>query len=120
MSGNKMIAVVKKSQDYKDKIRKIAVTINAPVFEKYQACNIQWKRSTYSRFGEKWESFSPVDRDLFDLDRINKETIALNVRISTLFMPCLHCSICYHYFYVLHVSHLLPSRKSDEKLISMH
>ncbi len=84
MSGNKIIALVKKSQGYKDKTQKIAVTINAPIFEKYQVCNIQWKTSTYSRFGETWDSFSPVDRDLFDLDRINKETIAINVRISTI------------------------------------
>ena len=78
-----MIAVVKRSEDFRT--QKIVVTINAPIFVKYQACNIQWERSTYSRFGQTWNSFSSMDYKLFHMDRINKETITLNVRIATLF-----------------------------------
>jgi hypothetical protein len=93
-----MIAVVKKPEENKDRTQKTVVTINTPIFVQYQTCNIQWERSTYSRFGETWDSFSPMDRELFALDRINKETITLNVRIDILFicpvhiiyMSCLH------------------------------
>ncbi len=93
MSVDKMIAVVKKSQDNEDKTQKIVVTINAPIFERDDlTCNIQWVRSTYSTFGDTWDSFSQMDRELFALYRINKETITLNVRITTLFLrpSCLH------------------------------
>ena len=87
MSGDKMIAVVKRSEDYKDRTQKIVVTINAPIFvQTNPTCNIQWERSTYSRFGESWDSFSSTDHKLFALHRINKEIITLTVRISTLFI----------------------------------
>ena len=85
-----MITVVKRSQGYKHKTQKIVVTTNAPIFENYQACNIQWEWSTYSRFSETWNSFSSMDYELFALDHINKDTIILNVRIGTLFI----CPVC--------------------------
>ena len=80
-----MIAVVNKSQDNEEKTQKIVVPINAPIFVQTSSttCTIQWERSTYSRFGETWEPFSPNDRKLFALDSTDKETITLHVRIAT-------------------------------------
>ena len=119
MSGDKMIAVVKRSEDFRT--QKIIVTINAPIFVKYQACSIQWERSTYSRFGETWDSFSPMDRELFALDRINKETITLNVRIDILFT----CPVCIEAFTAIsstsYISHLLPLISSHETVqVNLH
>ncbi len=90
-----MIAVVKKSEEYKDKTQKIVVIINAPIFVKRSpTCNIQWKRSTYSTFGDRRDSFSQMDHELFALHRINKTTITLNVRIDKLFI----CPVCIEAF----------------------
>ncbi len=87
MSEDKMIAVLRKSEDYEDKTQRIVVTINAPIFVQTNPnCAIQWKRSNYSRLGETWDSFSPTDHEDFDLERTNIQTITLNVRISTLFI----------------------------------
>ena len=107
-----MITVVKKSQGYKDKTQKIVVTTNAPIFENYQDCIIQWKRLNYSRFNETWDSFSSMDYEL-SAYHIN-ETIILNVRIATLFI----CPVCIEAFaaisYTSYKSHLLPLRSSHE------
>ncbi len=116
-----MIAVVKKSQHYKDKIQKIVITINAPILVRYQACNIQWEWSTYSRFGETWDLFSSMDYELFALDRINKETITLNVRIDILFI----CPVCIEAFAAIsstsYISHLLPLISSHETVqVNLH
>ena len=112
MSGDKMITVVKRSQGYKEKTQKIVVTTNAPIFKNYQACNISWERSNYSRFNDTWESFSPVDYEL-SAYHIN-ETIILNVRIATLFI----CPVCIEGFAAIsstsYKSHLLPLRSSHE------
>ena len=87
MSGDKMIAVVKKSEEYKDKTQKIVVIINAPIIvQRSPTCNIQWKRSTYSIFGDTWDSFSQMDHERFALHRIDEDTITLNVRIDKLFI----------------------------------
>ena len=115
MSPDKMIGVVKWSQGYEDRTQKVVVPINAPIFEKNDpTCNIQWERSTYSRFGETWESFSSMDHVLFALDRINKETISLKVRIATLFI----CPVCIEALATINsmssMSHLVPLILSHE------
>ena len=105
-----MIAIVKRSQDNEEKSQKIVVTINAPIFvQRSPTCNIQWEKSTYSTFGDTWDSFAPTDRKLFALNGVDKETITLHVRISTLFICPVRieafatissmsyiCHICYH------------------------
>ena len=106
-----MIAMLRTSEDYEDKTQRIVVTINAPILvQEDPTCNIQWERSTYSRFGETWNTFSPTDHKLFALDRIKKETITLNVRIATLFL----CPVCIEAFATIismsYISHLLPLR----------
>ena len=79
-----MITLVKRSET-----QKIVVTINTPMIENYQACDIQWERSNYSRFNETWDSFSSMDYEL-SAYHINNETIILNVRFATLFI----CPVC--------------------------
>ncbi len=105
--GDKMIAVVKDN----------VVTINAPIFvQNSPTCNIQWKRSTYSRFGETWDSFSQMDHELFALHRVDKDTITLNVRIDKLFI----CPVCIEALaaisFTSYILHLLPLRSSHDIL----
>lgn len=85
VSGDKMIGVIKRSPECEDKPQrkcKVAVNVNAPItYQGDFTCKIQWKRSTYSSRGQTWNSFSLLDQGLFQLKRINHETITLNVRI---------------------------------------
>ena len=85
VSGDKMIGVIERSPDCEDRPRrkcKIAVNVNAPItYQEDSTCKILWEKCTYSSLGETWNPINSTDQELFELNRINQETITLNVRI---------------------------------------
>ena len=84
-SGDKMIGVIKRSHECEDVPQrkcKIAINVNAPIMhQRDSTCKIIWEISTYTSLGETWNPFSSIDQGLLELNRINEETITLNVRI---------------------------------------
>ena len=92
-----MTSVIKSSSECEDKPQReceIAINVNAPItYREGATCQVLWEKSTYSSFGQTWNSFSSRDQGLFVLDQVNHETIWLKVRIS-----CnRHCKHHYHY-----------------------
>ena len=80
-----MIGVMKKSPECEDKPQReceIAINVNAPItYEGGTRCRILWERSTYSSFGQTWNSFSSRHQGLFLLNQVNDKTIRLKVKI---------------------------------------
>ena len=80
-----MVGVLKRSQECEDKPQrkcKIAVNVSAPItYQEDSTCKILWERSSYSSLDDTWNPINSTDQGVFELNRINEETITLNVRI---------------------------------------